>query len=219
LRTFRVSACGAMIYVVSRLSGCAYDSGVCWPAGTQAMVHDPVAPRVLALVPPDQRETVKRHSLAVRNNTPVVVLRDPAYVAIAKGSGSWHALEERLEEPIRVRVPNGVDQGRELLIRRQDLAMPPAPPNRVFALLAISFLVVIVTVATLGFIQTLFLLLRERRENKRYQTYTHARSGSRDSVPGGGGRTLNRGNKECDQWLAWVAAMTTARKVRCMLDG
>lgn len=123
MRSTRFSPLLAVILVVSHTSGCSYDAGVYWPAGTAATLADRSAPRVLAGVPPEQRALVKRRSLALPNGTPVTVVDDPAYRALS-GKAIRSALPEDL---VRVRVTTGVDQPVELLVRRQDVAVSPGP--------------------------------------------------------------------------------------------
>lgn len=158
MRSIRGSCTLAVVLVVSH--GC--DTGdTYWPPATQAVVKDLGAPRVLATVPIEQRKTTKRRSLAIRNETPVIVLDDPAYRALARNTSGFQSPEE----PVLVRITKGVDQGRELIVRRQDLAPGPEPRQGLLSLVTVCLFTLIGAAAALSTIETLVLKLRARRES------------------------------------------------------
>jgi hypothetical protein len=104
LRSMRLSGSVAVILVVSPGCGCAYDGDPHWP-GTDAILVDRDFPRALARVPIDQRASVHRRSMAITNNTPVIIVDDPAYPALARGPAS----SDSSRDPVRVRVTMGVN--------------------------------------------------------------------------------------------------------------
>ena len=213
MRSIRLCGWVSSILVLSWASGCAYEDGGYWPAGTAALLQDRDAPRVLGRVPTEQRAIVKRRSMAIPNNTRVTVVDDPAYRALSQDPTRTDSLRDH----VRVKVATGVDQEVELIVRRQDLA--PAPdPNDTSEFLPILFLVLIATAATVSFIETVALRWKRRREFNRDEItiYARARVESLTQTPRRPTRVTDRGDTECDQWLAWVAAMTARRKLRCM---
>ena len=168
---------------------------------------------VLATVPIEQRETIKRRSLAIPNDTPVIVLDDPDYRALARNTSGFQSPKE----PVLVRITKGVDQGRELIVRRQDLT-GPEPRSGLLSRVTVCFFTLIGAAAALSSIETLVLKLRARRESD-FPELTIGR----DSRPGRLGyprkpatRISDRGKRECDQWLASVADLTFRRKARCL---
>lgn len=217
MRSIRLCGWVSFILVLSCASGCAYyyyDGGVYWPAGTAALLQDRDAPRVLARVPTEQRAIVKRRSLAIPNNTRVTVVDDPAYRALSQNP----TRSDSLRDLVRVKVMTGVDQEVELMVRRQDLAPAPDPNETSSAFPPIFFLVLIATAATVSFIEKVALRWKRRREFNRDEItiYARARVESSTQTPRRPIRVTDRGDTECDQWLAWVAAMTARRKLRCM---
>jgi hypothetical protein len=203
----------AVIIIASHASGCGSAAEVYWPAGTAAFVRDCDAPRVLAEVPVEQRAIVKRRSLAFANNTPVTVLVDPAYGALSRGA-------TRFNNPVRVRMTKEFHQGNEVIVRRQDLVLPPGLNESLAPILPISFLVLIAAATTLWSVEKLALTLKYRREANHDEITIHPseRVGSRSLTPTRRTQITDRNDSECDQWLAWVAAMTARRKVRCMIS-
>jgi hypothetical protein len=169
---------------------------------------------VLGRVPTEQRAIVKRRSMAIPNNTRVTVVDDPAYSALSQNPTRTDSLRDH----VRVKVTTGVDQEVELIVRRQDLAPAPDPNETSSEFLPIFFLVLIATAATVSFIETVALKWKRRREFNRDEItiYARARVESLTQTPRRPTRVTDRGDTECDQWLAWVAAMTARRKLRCM---
>ena len=220
MRSIRVSGWVSFILVLSCSSGCGYDEGDHWATGTAAWLKDRDAPRVLGRVPTEQRAIAKRRSLAFPNNTRVTVVDDPAYRALSKDP----TRSDSLRDHVRVKVTTGVDQEVELIVRRQDLAPTPGPNDTSLAFLLIVFLapilflVLIALAATVSSIETVALRWKRRREFNRDEItiYARARVESLTQTPRRPTRVTDRGDTECDQWLAWVAAMTARRKLRCM---
>jgi hypothetical protein len=177
------------------------------------VLQDRDATRVLARVSDEQRSLVRRRSLAVANNTSVVVVVDPAY-----GKRSQPMIGTELPNgPVRVRVVAGPHEGIELIVRRQDLTYSTGPADRVAALLPFTILMVILTAGAYWSIETIGCVLTYRRqlsheENRRLYAPT---AESQRSMRARGPRIFNRGESECEQWRASVAAMTARRKVRC----
>lgn len=212
LRSIRLSGPIALIFVVSHASGCGNAVDVNWPTGTEAIVQDRGAQRVLAEVPIDQRESVKRRTLSITNKTPVIVVDDPADRVLSLGSAS-SGLPQSL---VRVRVTEGADHGIELIVRRQDLAPRPEPDEARLAFLPIFFFFIATAVA-LSTIETLALALRNRRKviRNRLTHHSSATVGRHGLIQKQRNRVPERGGDECDQWLAWVAALNARRKLRC----
>ena len=213
MRSVRLSRLAAVIVVVSHGSGCG-SSEVYLPTGTAAMLQDRDAPRVLARVPIEQRANVKRRSLTLMNTTPVTILDDPAKPERSLSSSS----SQTPNDPVGVKVANGTYQGIEVRVRRRDLTLPSGPNENLAAFLPISFLILIATAAVLWSIEALVLALKSRRKGTRDEITidADARFGSHTLTPRRTNRITDRGDRECDQWLAWVAAMTARRKLRCM---
>ena len=159
-------------------------------------------------------QSSKRRSLAITNNTPVTIVDDPAFQQTpspgSTGSGSPN-------DPVLVKITNGVDQGTEVLVRRQDITRPIEPSENLAVFLPIAFLLLIGAAATLWSVETLALTLKNRREGKRDGITMHpsARVGFSKSTPKQRTRMPDRGDRESDHWLATVAALTARRKVRC----
>jgi hypothetical protein len=214
MRATRLCGSAPFILVLSCLSGCAYEGGGYWPAGTAAFLQDRDAPRVLAEVPPEQRAVVKRRSLTIPNHTPVTVIDDPAYDALSRNSPR----SESPTDPVRVRVTRGVDQEIELIARRQDLALSPEPEPSASSILAISFWFLVAGTATRWPLETLVLKWKHRREVDRddIAIFAPVRAQSLHLTPRRSTPIADRSDAECDQWLAWVAAMTARRKLRCV---
>jgi hypothetical protein len=212
LRYLRLSSLAYVILIVSHASGCG-SSAVNLPAGTPALLLDRDAPRVLADVPPEQRAIAKRRSLAIVKGTPVAVLEDPAYRALSRNSTRFGTPND----PVRVRVTDGIHQGIEVNVRRQDLTFPNGPDQNLPAFLAIAFVILIASAATICCFETLALALKRRRKVNRTEIMFEAGSTSSNQIliPRRTNRITDRGDSECDQWLAWVAAMTARRKLRC----
>ena len=127
MRLFRLSSPAVLIFVVNHASGCGSPGAdVCCPTGTAVVLQDRDAPRVLADVAIDYRAIVKRRSLAIANNTSVIIAEDPAFRTL-----SWNPPGTLSPtDPVRVRMTQGVDQAVELIVRRQDLALPGPRPGR-----------------------------------------------------------------------------------------
>jgi hypothetical protein len=125
---------------------------------------------------------------------------------------------DSLRDPVRVKVTTGVDQEVELIVRRQDLAPAPDPIQTSSAFLRIFFFVLIATAATVSSIEPVALWWKRRREFNRDEItiYAHARVECPTQTPRRPIRVADRGETECDQWLAWVAATTARRKLRCI---
>jgi hypothetical protein len=117
-----------------------------------------------------------------------------------------------------VKVTTGVDQEVELIVRRQDLAPAPGPNKTSSAFLPNFFLVLIATAATVSSIVTVAFRWKRRREFNRDEITNCARAGveSLTQTPKRPTQVTDRGDTECDPWLAWVAAMTVRRKLRCI---
>jgi hypothetical protein len=214
VRSIRLSGSVALIFVVSHASGCGNAVDVNWPAGTEAIVQDRGAQRVLAEVPIDQRETVGRRRVAITNKTPVIIVDDyPAYRVLSSGSAN----SMLPQSPVRVRVTEGADQGVELIIRRQDLAPRPEPDQLWLAYVPVFSLFFIATAATLSIIETLASAMRNRRKFTRHRLANHssARIGPQGLTRKRKSWIPERGDNECDQWFDWVAALNTRKKVRC----
>jgi hypothetical protein len=214
MRSIRRLGLVAVLFAMSCTSGCAYDAGVFWPPGTAATLADRSAPRVLAEVPPEQRAIVKRRSLAIPNGTPVTVVDDPAYRPLTR-----NAIRSALpEDLVRVRVTTVVDQPIELLVRRQDVAVSPGPKESSSAWLPISLLILIATAVTVWLVDTLMRTWKRRHDVNRDEITidTSARVGPHKLIPRPTTRVADRGDAECDQWVAWIAGMTVRRKLRCL---
>jgi hypothetical protein len=213
LRAIRSSGLPAIVLIVSHGCGCA-TGDVYWPTGTAAILQDRNAPRVFAEVPDEHRGMIKRRSLLIANYTPVTVLDDPTYRALSPSA----TRPESPIDPVRVRVTKGIDQGSEVIVRRQYLALPTGPNEKFTASLPIVFLILIATAAILWSLEKLVLTLKSRRAVNRGELtiYPGARVGSRSLKPQQRTRITDRGEKECDQWLAWVATMTSRRRLRCI---
>ena len=171
MRSIRTSCTLAVILVVSQGCGCASDEVAYWPIATRAMIKDRDAPRVLATVPIEQRETIKRRSLAIPNDTPVIVIDDLTTRRLG-GIASNDPLVRRpagfqlFAYPVRVRVTTGVDQGTEVNVRRQDLALPTTPNESRSALVPISLMILMAAAAAFWLIETLALRITERRKGQ-----------------------------------------------------
>jgi hypothetical protein len=213
MRPIRLSGSVALIFVVTHASGCGNAVDVSWPAGTEAIVQDRGAQRVLAAVPIDQRESVKRRTVSITNKTPVIIVDDPAYRVLSPGSAS----SMLPQSAVRVRATEGADQGVELIVRRQDLAPRPEPDQLWLAYVPVFLLFFIATAATLSIVETLALAMRSRRKLTRHRLANHssARIGPQALTRKRNSWIPERGDNECDQWLAWVAALNTRKKVRC----
>jgi hypothetical protein len=213
LRSIRLSGPIAVILVVSHASGCGPAPNVYLPPGTAVVVQSPDAKRVVARVPVEDRAIVKRRSLAITNNTAVTIVDDPAYPALPTGSTS----SQSPFDPVRVRITAGVNQGIEVIVRRQDISLPIEPSENVSVFLPIAVLVLVAAAAALWSIETLVLLRKNRREVHRDKLtmYSSARVRSCTPTPKQKTRITDRGDRECDNWLGTVAAMTARRKVRC----
>ena len=199
LRSMRLTGPFALIFlVVTQASGCGNGAvDVNWPAGTAAIVQDRGAPRVLAVVPIDQRESVKRRSLSITNKTPVIIVDDPAYRALSPGSAN----STRPQSPVRVRLTEGAGQGVELFIRRQDLAPQPEPDRAWLAYMPVFLLVFIATAAVLSTIETLALALRNRRR---------VTGASSHMIPTRQLRHTGwQGNREAEHWSAGTMIATS----------
>jgi hypothetical protein len=120
-----------------------------------------------------------------------------------------------------VRMSKESDKVNEVIVRRQDLVLPPGPNENSAAILPISFLILIAAAATLWSVEKLVLTLKYRREINRAEITIepNARVGSHRLTPIRRTQITDRNDRECDQWHAWVAAMTARRKVRCMISG
>jgi hypothetical protein len=109
--------------VASLAGGCAAGGGTYWPAGTQAVVSPPKSQRMLARVPTDQKAGAGgRNWVAIASGTRVVCLADLDYDRVNPGRSNPSPTAD-----IRVRVIEGPDNGLELFIPRQALAVPPEP--------------------------------------------------------------------------------------------
>ena len=211
VRSIRISAAIAPILIVGEVSGCGSGSAI-WPAGTEVILVDPNARQVYAEVPVDQRAIVKRRSLLVTNQTPAVVVDDLAYPALARNPAN----QESPNEPVRVKLTDGANQGVEILIRRQDVAPVPATSETWAPWSPLFFLALIVTAASLSLLETLVLRLRKRREkawsrliDRPSQRYGFHR---RSRMPRA--RIVARGDKDYDGWLNWVAARNARKKLQ-----
>jgi hypothetical protein len=213
LRSIRLSGPIAVILAVSHASGCGSDPKAYLPPGTATVVQNRDAKRVLARVPADYRAIVKRRSLAITNDTPVTIVNDPAYRALAPGSTG----SQSPYDPVRIRITTGVDQGMEVMVRRQDITLPIEPSEKLAAFLPIAGLLLVAAAAALCSMETLVLLLKNSREVHRHEVtiYSSARVGLCKPTPRLRARITERGDRECDDWLASVAEMTARRKVRC----
>jgi hypothetical protein len=213
MRAIRLSGPIAVILIVGYASGCGYVASATWPTGTAAVVQGPNAKRVLARVPAEERSIVKRRSLAITNNTPVSIVDDPAYGAVSPGSTS----PQTPFDPVLVRITTGVDQGIEVIVRRQDISLPIEPSENVFVFLPMAVLILVATASALWSIETLVLLLKHRREVRRDELTMHSSAWVRTFMPTPKQTTrmTDRGDRECGDWLGTVAAMTARRKVRC----
>jgi hypothetical protein len=168
LRAIRSSGLPAIVLIVSHGCGCA-TGDVYWPTGTAAILQDRNAPRVFAEVPDEHRGMIKRRSLLIANCTPVTVLDDPTYRALSPSA----TRPESPIDPVRVRVTKGIDQGSEVIVRRQYLALPTGPNEKFTASLPIVFLILIATAAILWSLEKLVRTLKSRRAVNRGENPDH----------------------------------------------
>jgi hypothetical protein len=104
-----------------------------------------------------------------------------------------------------------------VIVRRQDLTLPPHPNEGLATSLPSYCVILILIAATLWVIETLALALKNRREgNRRRLAFPpDARVGPHALAYKQRILIAKRGDKQCEQWRAWVAAMVVQRKIRC----
>ena len=105
-----------------------------------------------------------------------------------------------------------------MIVRRQDLVLPPSPNESLSAILPVSILLLIATATTLWSVEKLALTFKYRREINRaeFPIDFSGTVGFCKLTPLRSAEITDRTDKECNQWPAWVAAMTSRRRVRCM---
>ncbi len=211
MRSIRLAITIALMVIL--IPGCGPDVDLSgWPAGTEAILADSQASKVIAQVPSDQRPKANRRSLWLANQSPVVIVDDPAFRATSK----MPVQTSSLNEPVRVRLLNGDDEGTEIIVQRNDLAPIPAPEQKLAVLAPVFFLVLFAGAFALWFLETFGQLLKEVWDNRRDQlalcSHLSLTAGQIAHKP----RTRNadRTDLECDRWNAWVAAMNVRRKSR-----
>jgi hypothetical protein len=209
MRSIRLSI--AIVVVLILIPGCGPDEMV-WPAGTEAILADSHASKVIARVPGDQRPKAKRRSLWLPNQSPVIIVDDPAYRTTSKKPPQTSSLIE----PVRVRLSNGDNEGTEIIVRRNDLAPIPAPDQKLAELLPVFFLILLAGAFAFWLLETFGLLLKEVWRNRRDQLalYSHLSLAARQFAHKPRSRNADRTDLECDRWNAWVTAMNVRRKSR-----
>jgi hypothetical protein len=212
MRLIRLSGPLVLIFVVNNASGCGNPGAdVYWPTGAAVVLQDRDAPQVLGDVPIEHRAIVKRRSLAIANSTSAIIVDDPAFRALSRSSPG--ALSPT--DPVRVRMTEGPDQAVELIVRRQDLALP-GPNVSLFVFLSVPVMVLIMAAAVLAVSETLLRATKDRRAINHDVIAIHsvAGIGARELTRTRGIPITDRGDCELDQWQARVAAMSARRRAK-----